>query len=47
MIALLEVSTKAGWAQSLLVPLKAIVLNIISVAAAWGIMVWVWQEGNL
>ena len=33
--------------RSLLLPLKAVLLNILSVAAAWGIMVWVWQEGNL
>jgi RND superfamily putative drug exporter len=33
--------------RSLLLPLKAVLLNILSVAAAWGIMVWVWQQGNL
>jgi len=50
MIALISIITFIFLARefrSLLVPLKAIVINIISVAAAWGIMVWVWQEGNL
>jgi RND superfamily putative drug exporter len=31
--------------RSLLLPLKAIVLNILSVAAAWGVLVLVWQHG--
>jgi RND superfamily putative drug exporter len=31
--------------RSLLLPLKAILLNILSVAAAWGVMVLVWQHG--
>src|SRR5207253_7690697 len=31
--------------RSLLLPLKAIVLNILSVAAAWGVLVIVWQWG--
>jgi RND superfamily putative drug exporter len=31
--------------RSLLLPLKAIVLNILSVAAAWGALVLVWQKG--
>ena len=32
--------------RSLLLPLKAVILNIISVAAAWGVMTLVWQEGH-
>src|SRR4051794_902887 len=32
--------------RSLLLPLKAVVLNIISIAAAWGVMELVWQEGH-
>ena len=32
--------------RSLLLPLKAVVLNVISVAAAWGVLVIVWQEGH-
>jgi RND superfamily putative drug exporter len=31
--------------RSLVLPLKAVVLNVVSVAAAWGIMVLVWQDG--
>jgi RND superfamily putative drug exporter len=31
--------------RSLVLPLKAVVLNLISVAAAWGLMVLVWQHG--
>jgi len=32
--------------RSLLLPLKAILLNILSVAAAWGVLVLVWQDGH-
>jgi putative drug exporter of the RND superfamily len=32
--------------RSILLPLKAIVLNVISVAAAWGVLTIVWQEGH-
>jgi RND superfamily putative drug exporter len=49
MIALIAVSTfilLARAFRSLLLPLKAILLNILSVAAAWGVMVLVWQEGH-
>ncbi len=31
--------------RSLLLPLKAVILNLLSVAAAWGVMVLVWQHG--
>jgi RND superfamily putative drug exporter len=31
--------------RSLILPVKAVVLNLLSVAAAWGIMVLVWQKG--
>jgi RND superfamily putative drug exporter len=31
--------------RSLVLPLKAVLLNVVSVAAAWGAMVLVWQEG--
>jgi RND superfamily putative drug exporter len=31
--------------RSLLLPAKAILLNVLSVAAAWGVMVLVWQKG--
>jgi RND superfamily putative drug exporter len=32
--------------RSLLLPLKAVVLNLISVAAVFGVATWFWQEGN-
>lgn len=31
--------------RSILLPLKAVFLNLLSVGAAWGIMVLVWQDG--
>ena len=31
--------------RSILLPLKAVLLNLLSVAAAWGVMVLVWQDG--
>ena len=31
--------------RSLVLPLKAVVLNLLSVGAAWGLMVLVWQHG--
>jgi len=33
--------------RSIVVPLKAIVLNLLSVAAAYGVLVWIFQDGNL
>jgi RND superfamily putative drug exporter len=48
MIALITVTTfilLARAFRSLLLPAKAIVLNILSVAAAWGVMVLIWQKG--
>ena len=48
MIALITVSTfilLARAFRSLLLPAKAIVLNVLSVAAAWGVLVLVWQQG--
>ena len=31
--------------RSLVLPLKAVLLNLLSVAAAWGLIVLVWQDG--
>jgi putative drug exporter of the RND superfamily len=48
MIALITVTTfilLARAFRSLLLPLKAILLNVLSVAAAWGVLVLVWQHG--
>jgi RND superfamily putative drug exporter len=48
MIALIVIVTVILLARafrSLLLPLKAVLLNILSVAAAWGVLVLVWQKG--
>ena len=48
MIALIAVTTfilLARAFRSLLLPAKAILLNALSVAAAWGVMVLIWQKG--
>ena len=48
MIALITLTTFVLLARafrSLLLPLKAILLNVISIAAAWGVLVLVWQQG--
>ena len=49
MIALISVLTfllLARAFRSLLLPVKAVVLNVLSIGAAWGIMTLVWQEGH-
>jgi RND superfamily putative drug exporter len=33
--------------RSIVIPLKAIVLNLLSVGAAYGVLVWIFQEGHL
>jgi putative drug exporter of the RND superfamily len=48
MIALITITTFVLLARafrSLLLPAKAIVLNVLSIAAAWGVLVLVWQMG--
>ena len=49
MIALISVLTfllLARAFRSLLLPAKAVVLNVLSVGAAWGVMTLVWQYGH-
>jgi RND superfamily putative drug exporter len=49
MIALISIITfilLARAFRSLLLPAKAVLLNIISVAAAWGVLQLVWQSGH-
>jgi putative drug exporter of the RND superfamily len=49
MVALIALITflLLGWTlRSVLLPLKAVVLNVLSVGAAFGIVVLVWQEGH-
>ena len=46
LIALLTFLLLARAFRSLLLPLKAVILNVISVAAAWGVITLVWQQGH-
>ena len=46
LIALVTFLLLARAFRSLLLPLKAVILNIASVAATFGVVVWFWQEGN-
>jgi putative drug exporter of the RND superfamily len=49
MIALIAVLTfllLARAFRSLLLPLKAVLLNVISVGASWGVITLVWQQGH-
>ncbi len=49
MMALIAISTfilLARAFRSILLPIKAILLNILSVGAAWGVLAIVWQNGN-
>jgi putative drug exporter of the RND superfamily len=45
LIALITFVLLARAFRSLLLPLKAVVLNVISVGAAWGVLELVWQRG--
>ena len=45
LIALLTFLLLARAFRSLILPLEAVLLNLLSVAAAWGVMVLVWQNG--
>jgi RND superfamily putative drug exporter len=45
LIALLTFVLLARAFRSLLLPLKAVALNVASVAAAWGVVALVWQKG--
>ena len=45
LISLLTFLLLARAFRSLVLPLKAVVLNLLSVGAAWGLMVLIWQHG--
>ena len=45
LIAVLTVILLARAFRSILLPVKAVLLNLLSVAAAWGVMVLIWQDG--
>ncbi|MDQ3933464.1 MAG: MMPL family transporter, partial [Actinomycetota bacterium] len=46
LISLLTFILLARAFRSLLLPLKAVILNVLSVGAAWGVMTLVWQAGH-
>ncbi|HLH65831.1 MAG TPA: MMPL family transporter [Solirubrobacteraceae bacterium] len=46
LIALLTYLLLARAFRSLLLPLKAVALNVLSVGAAWGVITLVWQDGH-
>jgi len=46
LIALITFVLLARAFRSLLLPLKAVILNVISVGAAWGVLDLVWQAGH-
>jgi RND superfamily putative drug exporter len=46
LIALITFVLLARAFRSLLLPFKAVLLNVISVAAAWGVLQLVWQSGH-
>jgi putative drug exporter of the RND superfamily len=46
LIALVTFVLLARAFRSLLLPLKAVILNVISVGAAWGVLEFVWQAGH-
>jgi RND superfamily putative drug exporter len=46
LIALVTFVLLARAFRSLLLPLKAVVLNVVSVGAAWGVLDLVWQHGH-
>ncbi|MFL6072771.1 MAG: MMPL family transporter [Mycobacteriales bacterium] len=46
LVALITFLLLARAFRSLLLPLKAVLLNLVSLGAAYGVMVWVWQQGH-
>jgi len=46
LIALITFVLLARAFRSLLLPLKAVILNVVSVGAAWGVLDLVWQNGH-
>jgi len=45
-IALLTVALLTRALRSLVLAIKAVALNLVSMAAAFGVMTWFWQEGH-
>ena len=46
-IALLTLALLARAFRSIVLAVKAVLLNLVSMAAAFGVMTWVWQQGHL
>jgi RND superfamily putative drug exporter len=46
LIALFTFVLLARAFKSLLLPLKAVLLNLLSVGATYGVLVWIWQDGH-
>jgi RND superfamily putative drug exporter len=46
-IAVLTIVLLARAFRSIVLAVKAVLLNLISMAAAFGVMTWVWQQGHL
>lgn len=47
LVVLVNLSILMWTFRSVLIPVKAIVLNTLSLTAVFGLMVWIFQEGNL
>jgi putative drug exporter of the RND superfamily len=46
-IAFLTIALLARAFRSVVLAVKAVLLNLVSMAAAFGVMTWVWQQGHL
>jgi putative drug exporter of the RND superfamily len=46
LIALLTIALLARAFRSIVLAIKAVAFNLVSMAAAFGLMTWFWQEGN-
>jgi putative drug exporter of the RND superfamily len=47
LIALSTLAVLFSFTRSLLIPVKALVLNVLSLSATFGAMVWIFQDGHL
>jgi RND superfamily putative drug exporter len=47
LIALISFAVLYAMFRSVLIPIKALVLNVLSLSATFGAMVWIFQEGHL
>ncbi|WP_246080840.1 MMPL family transporter [Modestobacter altitudinis] len=47
LVCLITFALLARALHSVWLPVKALLLNVVSIAAAYGITVWIWQEGHL